>query len=66
MNNQNLGKDISLVHCSDTLLKISTYRFDEFGFRVEEEDGPEPVSNKLLSTPFIEDPQQRCMNIAIL
>lgn len=35
------------------------FRFDEFGFRVEEEDGPEPVSNKLLSTPFIEDPQQR-------
>ena len=35
------------------------FRFDEFGFRVEEEDGPEPVSNKLLSTPFVEDPQQR-------
>lgn len=24
------------------------YRFDEFGFRVEEEDGPEQSSNKLL------------------
>lgn len=42
------------------------FRFDEFGFRVEEEDGPEPVSNKLLSTPFIEDPQQRLMWIAYL
>ena len=35
------------------------FRFDEFGFKVEEEDGPEQISNKLLSTPFIEDPQQR-------
>ena len=34
------------------------FRFDEFGFKVEEES-PEQVSNKLLSTPFIEDPQQR-------
>ena len=30
------------------------YRFDEFGFRVEEEDGPEQSSNKLLSQPLIE------------
>lgn len=35
------------------------YRFDEFGFRVEEEDGPEQSSNKLLSQPLIEDPHQR-------
>ena len=42
------------------------YRFDEFGFKVEEEDGPEPTSNKLLSTPFLEDPQQRLMWIAYL
>ncbi|KAJ9578238.1 hypothetical protein L9F63_005537 [Diploptera punctata] len=33
------------------------YRFDEFGFRVEEEDGPEQNSNKLLGIPFVEDPQ---------
>lgn len=41
------------------------FRFDEFGFKVEEES-PEQVSNKLLSTPFIEDPQQRLMWIAYL
>lgn len=34
-------------------------RFDEFGFRVEEEDGPEQNSNKLLGIPFVEDPQHR-------
>ncbi|XP_037948480.1 small G protein signaling modulator 3 homolog [Teleopsis dalmanni] len=42
------------------------YRFDEFGFRVEEEDGPEQSSNKLLSIPFAEDPQQRLQWIAHL
>jgi hypothetical protein len=35
------------------------FRFDEFGFRVEEEDGPEQNSNKLLGIPFVEDPQHR-------
>lgn len=34
-------------------------RFDEFGFRVEEEDGPEQSSKKLLGIPFVEDPQHR-------
>lgn len=40
---------------------IITYicRFDEFGFRVDEEDGPEQNSNKLLGIPFVEDPQHR-------
>ncbi|KAI5741283.1 hypothetical protein M8J76_012159 [Diaphorina citri] len=42
------------------------YRFDEFGFRVEEEDGPEQNSNKLLSEPFIEDPQHRLQWVAYL
>ncbi|MCL4127338.1 UNVERIFIED_CONTAM: hypothetical protein GTU68_005146 [Idotea baltica] len=42
------------------------YRFDEFGFRVEEEDGPEQSSTKLLSQPFIEDPQHRLKWIAYL
>ncbi|KAL1461343.1 hypothetical protein WDU94_013248 [Cyamophila willieti] len=42
------------------------YRFDEFGFRVEEEDGPEQNSNKLLSEPFIEDPQHRLLWVAYL
>lgn len=35
------------------------YRFDEFGFRVEEEDGPEQSSKKLLGVAFVEDPQHR-------
>ncbi|XP_045135376.1 small G protein signaling modulator 3 homolog isoform X2 [Portunus trituberculatus] len=42
------------------------YRFDEFGFRVEEEDGPEQNSTKLLSQPFVEDPQHRLHWIAYL
>lgn len=42
------------------------YRFDEFGFRVEIEDGPEPSSNKLLSIPYTEDEQQRQQWIAHL
>lgn len=42
------------------------YHFDEFGFRVEVEDGPEPSSNKLLSIPYTEDEQQRLQWIAHL
>ncbi|XP_067118564.1 small G protein signaling modulator 3 homolog [Centruroides vittatus] len=42
------------------------FRFDEFGFRIEEEDGPEQSSSKLLSTPFTEDPQHRLQWIAYL
>ncbi|KAB7496892.1 Small G protein signaling modulator 3-like protein [Armadillidium nasatum] len=42
------------------------YRFDEFGFRVEEEDGPEQSSTKLLSQPFTEDPLHRLKWIAYL
>lgn len=42
------------------------YRFDEFGFRVEEEDGPEQNSKKLLGIPFIEDPPHRLQWIAHL
>lgn len=44
----------------------SEYRFDEFGFRIEEEDGPEQSSNKLLSIPFVEDPQHRLQWVAHL
>ncbi|CAG7786625.1 unnamed protein product, partial [Allacma fusca] len=29
--------------------------FDELGFRIDEEDGPEQSSNKLLGIPFTED-----------
>ncbi|CAD5123331.1 DgyrCDS11688 [Dimorphilus gyrociliatus] len=42
------------------------YRYDEFGIKVEEEDGPEQSSSKLLSTPFLEDPQQRLKWVAYL
>ncbi|XP_036614722.1 small G protein signaling modulator 3 isoform X2 [Trichosurus vulpecula] len=34
-------------------------RYDEFGFRVDKEDGAEPNSSKLLDGPLTEDPQQR-------
>lgn len=60
----------------DIMLKISVipddpnsqpeYRFDEFGFRVDEEDGPEQSSNKLLGIPFVEDPQDRLQWVAHL
>jgi hypothetical protein len=33
--------------------------FDELGFRIEEEDGPEQNSKKLLGIPFSEDPSFR-------
>lgn len=42
------------------------YRFDEFGFRVEQEDGPEQSSSRLLGVPFIEDPKQRAQWISYL
>ncbi|XP_055849031.1 small G protein signaling modulator 3 homolog isoform X2 [Episyrphus balteatus] len=42
------------------------YRFDEFGFRVEEEDGPEQSSKKLLGIPFVENAEQRKQWIAHL
>ncbi|KAG8436337.1 hypothetical protein GDO86_007438 [Hymenochirus boettgeri] len=35
------------------------FRYDEFGFRVDKEDGAEPNSSKLLGIPLTEDPQQR-------
>lgn len=35
------------------------YRFDEFGFKVDDEDGLEQSAKKLLNVPFVEDPQHR-------
>ncbi|OWK59272.1 small G protein signaling modulator 3 [Taeniopygia guttata] len=35
------------------------FRYDEFGFRVDKEDGAEPNSSKLLGVPLTEEPQQR-------
>ena len=41
--------------------------YDEFGFRLDVEDGPEENSNKLISAPFQEhDPQKRLQWIAHL
>ncbi|XP_067928189.1 small G protein signaling modulator 3 homolog isoform X1 [Watersipora subatra] len=42
------------------------YRYDEFGFKVEVEDGPEENSSKLLSTPFSEDPKHKLKWLAYL
>jgi hypothetical protein len=44
----------------------SSCSYDEFGFRVEEEDGPEQSSNKLLGIPFVEEPQHRLQWVAHL
>ena len=40
--------------------------YDEFGFKVDVEDGPEQSSSKLLSTPFKDNPQQRLRWLAHL
>ena len=40
--------------------------FDEFGFRIDVEDGPEQNSSKLLSTPFEDNPHQRLKWLAHL
>jgi small G protein signaling modulator 3 len=42
------------------------FHFDEFGFRVESEDKPEPDSSKLLGIPFVEDESSRLKWIAHL
>lgn len=42
------------------------FTYDEFGFRIEHEDKPEPDSSKLLSIPFIEDETDRLKWIAHL
>lgn len=40
--------------------------YDEFGFKIEVEDGPEQCSSKLLSTPFVDNQQQKLKWIAHL
>ncbi|XP_014681898.1 PREDICTED: small G protein signaling modulator 3 homolog [Priapulus caudatus] len=42
------------------------FRYDEFGFCIEEEDGPEQTSRKLLGLPFLEDSQHRLTWVAHL
>ena len=61
--------NISLAHCDaspgrDT--EAVCDEFDEFGFKVDIEDGPEQSSSKLLSTPFQDNPQQRLKWLAHL
>ncbi|GCB69147.1 hypothetical protein scyTo_0012372, partial [Scyliorhinus torazame] len=34
-------------------------RYDEFGFRIDREDGAEPNSRRIMGVPLPEDPQQR-------
>uniref|UniRef100_A0A8B9PTQ1 Small G protein signaling modulator 3 n=1 Tax=Apteryx owenii TaxID=8824 RepID=A0A8B9PTQ1_APTOW len=40
-------------------IKQQEFHYDEFGFRVDKEDGAEPNSRKLLGIPLTEEPQQR-------
>lgn len=42
------------------------FTYDEFGFRIEQEDKPEPDSSKLLGIPFVEDESSRLKWIAHL
>lgn len=49
----------------DTNEDFADYVFDEFGFRKENEDAPEPMSSKLLQ-PFVEDETNRLKWIASL
>lgn len=42
------------------------FTYDEFGFRIEQEDKPEPDSSKLLGIPFVEDESNRLKWIAHL
>lgn len=50
-----LAQPESEGHCGG----LPDYSFDEFGFCVDEEDGPEQSSNKLLANVFVEDDQHR-------
>ncbi|TFK07265.1 AP-1 complex subunit mu-1 isoform 2 [Platysternon megacephalum] len=43
----------------EELAEQPEFRYDEFGFRVDKEDGAEPNSSKLLGIPLTEEPQQR-------
>jgi hypothetical protein len=47
-----------LVNPHEDAMGQLDYRYDEFGFKVKKEDGPEENFSKLLSTPFVEDAQQ--------
>lgn len=49
----------SEINCVD-----EDYHYDEFGFRVEDEDKAEPDSSKLLGVPFVENESSRLKWIA--
>ncbi|XP_058808423.1 small G protein signaling modulator 3 homolog isoform X1 [Phymastichus coffea] len=57
---------LAKLNQSDELNAQPKYRFDEFGFKVEEEDPMEEISKKLLNVSLVEDPQQRLHWIALL
>lgn len=48
------------------LAEQEDYHFDEFGFKVESEDKPEPDSSKLLGVPFVENENETLKWIAHL
>ena len=46
---------------SDQSCEQPEYYYDEFGFRVDEEDGAEPESRKILAQPLTENKQQKLL-----
>ena len=52
---------VDAVRQTDRSCEQPEYRYDEFGFRVDEEDGAEPESNKILAEPFVENKQQKLL-----
>lgn len=51
---------------SEVLENDEEFTYDEFGFRIENEDKAEPDSSKLLGIPFVEDESDRLKWIAHL
>ena len=58
-NDSNDGNDVA--NDADDFIE-----YDEFGFKIEVEDGPEHCSSKLLSTPFADNQQLKLKWIAHL
>ena len=54
-----------MITCK-TITDDDLMEYDEFGFKIEVEDGPEQCSSKLLSTPFSDNHQQKLKWIAHL
>lgn len=56
----------SIIPTTTTTENDEEFTYDEFGFRIEQEDKAEPDSSKLLGIPFIEDETDRLKWIAHL